>query len=89
MLEVSVCALLNYTLALVTKFSHCSAKVSANQANLYGGTATGFSSDSAIAWYLKSGATASKITMGIPLYGRSFEATSGIDQTFSGVRFIR
>ncbi|KAF8998382.1 glycosyl hydrolases family 18-domain-containing protein [Cyathus striatus] len=56
-----------------------------NQANLYGGVRTGLSTDSAVQYYLSSGATASKINLGMPLYGRAFENTNGIGQAFNGV----
>ncbi|PAV18117.1 glycoside hydrolase family 18 [Pyrrhoderma noxium] len=56
-----------------------------NQANLYGGSRTGVSTDAAISFYLKSGATAGKINMGIPLYGRAFEQTDGIGQSYNGI----
>ncbi|KDQ52897.1 carbohydrate-binding module family 5 protein [Jaapia argillacea MUCL 33604] len=56
-----------------------------NDANVYGGTRTNVSTDSAIKWYLANGATASKINMGIPLYGRAFEQTTGLGQPYNGV----
>ncbi|KAF8066810.1 glycosyl hydrolases family 18-domain-containing protein [Lyophyllum atratum] len=56
-----------------------------NQANLYGGSRTGFNTDSAVKYYLANGATASKITLGMPLYGRAFEATEGLGQPYSGI----
>lgn len=56
-----------------------------NQANLYGGSRTGVSTDQAITFYLQNGATAGKINMGIPLYGRAFENTNGIGQPYSGI----
>ncbi|CAL1711226.1 unnamed protein product [Somion occarium] len=56
-----------------------------NQANLFGGSRTGVSTDQAIKFYLARGATASKITMGIPLYGRAFEATAGLGQPYNGI----
>ena len=43
--------------------------VSADQANVFGGV-TGFSTDAALSWYLSNGATASKIALGIPIYGQ-------------------
>ena len=55
-------------------------------ANLYGGQRTGVSTDDAVKWYISQGATASKIVMGIPLYGRAFEETNGICQPYNGVR---
>ncbi|KAI0646214.1 glycosyl hydrolases family 18-domain-containing protein [Trametes meyenii] len=56
-----------------------------NQANLYGGARTNVSTDKAIKWYLANGATASKINMGIPLYGRAFENTNGIGSSYNGI----
>ncbi|KAH9896763.1 glycoside hydrolase superfamily [Cubamyces lactineus] len=56
-----------------------------NQANLYGGQRTNVSTDKAIRWYLANGATAGKINMGIPLYGRAFENTNGIGSSYSGI----
>ncbi|KAF4607345.1 hypothetical protein EYR38_001413 [Pleurotus pulmonarius] len=56
-----------------------------NQANLYGGTRTGVNTDDAVRFFTSHGATASKITMGIPLYGRAFENTGGIGQSYSGI----
>ncbi|KAI0360781.1 hypothetical protein OH77DRAFT_1517210 [Trametes cingulata] len=56
-----------------------------NQANLYGGERTNVSTDRAIKWYLANGATAGKINMGIPLYGRAFENTNGIGSSYSGI----
>ncbi|KAH9173832.1 glycoside hydrolase family 18 protein [Lactarius sanguifluus] len=56
-----------------------------NQANLYGGARTNVSTDAAVQWYLSKGATASKINMGIPLYGRAFENTNGLGMPYSGI----
>ena len=56
-----------------------------NQANLYGGVRTNVSTDKAIKYYLANGATASKINMGIPLYGRAFEDTTGLGEPYNGV----
>ncbi|KAF9447351.1 carbohydrate-binding module family 5 protein [Macrolepiota fuliginosa MF-IS2] len=56
-----------------------------NQANLYGGARTGVSTDAAIKFYLNSGATAGKINLGMPLYGRAFEQTAGLGQSYSGI----
>ena len=44
------------------------------------------STDAAVKYFTGAGATASKITMGMPLYGRAFEQTNGIGQPFTGVR---
>ncbi|TDL20581.1 hypothetical protein BD410DRAFT_725659 [Rickenella mellea] len=56
-----------------------------NQANLYGGVRTNVSTDKAVKWYVSSGASPSKINMGIPLYGRAFEDTAGIGQPYNGI----
>ncbi|KAB5589553.1 Glycoside hydrolase family 18 protein [Ceratobasidium theobromae] len=56
-----------------------------DQANLYGPTTTGFDTNTAIQWYTANGATASKIALGMPIYGRSFENTGGRGQSYSGV----
>jgi chitinase len=58
-------------------------------ANLYNSTkypnSTPFSTDQAISYYIANGATASKINLGIPLYGRSFTSTDGPGTNFTGV----
>ncbi|CAE6500768.1 unnamed protein product [Rhizoctonia solani] len=59
--------------------------VSDDQANLYGGSGSGSSTDTAISWYTSNGVPANKIALGIPLYGRSFQNTAGIHQSYSGV----
>ncbi|KAJ7595937.1 glycoside hydrolase family 18 protein [Mycena floridula] len=56
-----------------------------NMANLYGGARTGVNTDAAVSHYLSAGATASKISMGIPLYGRAFENTAGLGQPYNGI----
>jgi chitinase len=56
-----------------------------NQANLYGPSLSGYGTDAAIAWYVGQGASASKITVGVPMYGRAFENTKGIGSPFTGV----
>ncbi|THU98625.1 hypothetical protein K435DRAFT_720591 [Dendrothele bispora CBS 962.96] len=56
-----------------------------NQANLFGGERTNVSTDKAVKHFLSAGASASKMTMGIPLYGRAFENTDGIGQPYSGI----
>jgi chitinase len=62
---------------------------SGHDANLYSSSSnpnsTPFSTDQAITDYIKAGVPASKIVMGIPLYGRSFESTTGIGQPFNGI----
>ncbi|KAL0940504.1 glycosyl hydrolase family 18 protein [Colletotrichum truncatum] len=62
---------------------------SGHQANLYPNpgnpSATPFSADAAVTDYLRAGVPASKIVLGMPIYGRSFQQTNGIGQPFSGV----
>jgi len=56
-----------------------------NQANVYGGVRTNVSTDKAFKWYVANGATAGNINMGIPLYGRAFEDTTGLGQPYNGI----
>jgi chitinase len=60
-----------------------------HQANLYSDASkpkdTPYSTDAAINGYIAAGASANKIALGLPLYGRAFENTAGLGQAFSGV----
>lgn len=60
-----------------------------HQANLYPSTqnpaSTPYSTDKAVKDYIAAGVTPSKIVMGMPIYGRSFDQTAGLGQNFTGV----
>ncbi|TVY22711.1 Chitinase, partial [Lachnellula hyalina] len=62
---------------------------SGHDANIYPNTAdpnsTPFSTSQAVSDYIANGVPASKLVLGVPLYGRSFEGTAGIGQSFTGV----
>ena len=59
-----------------------------HQANLYPSasepTSTPFSTSKALEYYTSQGIHASKIILGMPLYGRAFTATDGPGKLFSG-----
>lgn len=60
-----------------------------HQANIYiepnNTEATKFSTNQAVSDYIGSGIEPSKIVLGIPTFGRSFEATAGLGLPFTGV----
>ncbi|KAI5455674.1 chitinase [Mariannaea sp. PMI_226] len=63
--------------------------VTGHSANLYRSNenpnSTPFNTDSAVRAYLDGGVPPSKLVLGMPIYGRSFEQTTGMGQAFSGV----
>lgn len=63
--------------------------VTGHMANLHpssnNSASTPYSTQQAITDYIAKGVTASKIVMGLPLYGRSFESTVGLGLSFSGI----
>lgn len=63
--------------------------ITGHNANLYASTSnprsTPFNTDTAITAYKADGIPASKINLGLPLYGRSFEGTEGMGTAFASV----
>lgn len=63
--------------------------VTGNQANLFSptncSTCTTFDTETGIKYYISKGIAPSKITLGMPLYGRSFKDTEGLGMPFIGV----
>ena len=61
--------------------------VTSHQANLFftDAESTPFSTQSAVEYYLSQGIPASKIVLGMPVYGRAFDHSKGIGTPFSGV----
>lgn len=56
-----------------------------HQSNLFGRTASADSVTKAVDHALANGASANKLVIGLPLYGRGFTQTSGLTKPFSGV----
>ncbi|KAK0746075.1 family 18 glycosyl hydrolase [Schizothecium vesticola] len=60
-----------------------------HQANLFASAsnpaATKFSTEQAVRDYLAAGVAPHKLVLGMPLYGRAFQATAGPGQSYSGV----
>ncbi|KAM7195085.1 ThEn42 [Naviculisporaceae sp. PSN 640] len=48
-------------------------------------SSTKFNTEQAVRDYVKKGIAANKIVLGLPLYGRGFEATAGIGQSYTGI----
>ncbi|KIH94219.1 chitinase [Sporothrix brasiliensis 5110] len=60
-----------------------------HQANVYANPGVAHSTvvntDTALSYYRSHGVAAHKINLGLPLYGRSFDATGGLGDSYSGV----
>ncbi|KAK9466681.1 glycoside hydrolase superfamily [Lipomyces arxii] len=56
--------------------------VAGHQANIYTGQ---FSADAAVKAYMHAGVPASKLVLGMPLYGREFANTAGLNRAFQGI----
>ncbi|PPQ99959.1 hypothetical protein CVT24_009538 [Panaeolus cyanescens] len=78
-------AAMNYWNVMAYDYAGSWLTFSDNQANVYGGARTGFSTDAAIKFYTGAGAPANKLVMGMPLYGRAFENTDGLGLPYSGI----
>lgn len=63
--------------------------IAGHDANVYASdakpAATPFNTDQAITYYTSHGVSPSKIVMGMPLYGRSFEDTDGPGTSYNGI----
>ncbi|KAJ6441705.1 26S proteasome subunit RPN7 [Purpureocillium lavendulum] len=53
--------------------------------NLQNPVTTKYCTDDAVSAYIGGGVPASKMVLGMPLYGRSFESTNGLGKSFSGI----
>ena len=80
--------LLDYLFLMAYDYAGSWGDVTAHQANLFPSTSnpasTPFSTSAAIDIYLGAGVPASKIVMGMPLYGRAFGTTAGLGKSFQG-----
>ncbi|KAF9532709.1 glycoside hydrolase superfamily [Crepidotus variabilis] len=76
-------AALDYWNFMAFNYSGNWSAVSDNHANLFGGQESGVSTDGGINWFISNGASPHKITLGIPLFGRTFENTTGLGQPFN------
>lgn len=85
----NMAAVLDYFNLMAYDYAGSWDTTSGHQANLYANpsnpTSTKFSTEAAVTAYIAAGVPASKIILGLPIYGRAFENTAGIGQSYSGV----
>lgn len=81
--------ILDYVNLMAYDFAGSWGNCSGHGANLYQNSqdpsTTPFDADSAVKFYIKGGIPASKLVLGMPIYGRSFQKTTGIGQPYAGV----
>ncbi|KAI6516269.1 hypothetical protein MCOR05_011713 [Pyricularia oryzae] len=82
-------AIVDYIYIMAYDYTGSWGSNSGHQANLRpsedNGASTPFSTEQAVDYYLNAGVPPGKIVLGIPLYGRTFQNTTGPGRPFSGI----